>query len=153
MHLYLLSQGLGLQLTANLSVPSCPLVLQAFLISLQRFSAHSFAVIPHVVIHNVTATCHALARAPATSSSQIPLPRYHSPTFFAEVLLLSFGFLFPKVCQDQQIPQASSLANSLYPTPAPAPPHPYMCICRGRKHLHCGNSKTPHYKRDAHLWQ
>lgn len=62
---------------------------------------------PRVVIHNVTAACRALARAPATSTSQIPLPRYRAPTFSAEVFLLSFGFLFPKVCQDQQIPQAS----------------------------------------------
>lgn len=79
----------------------------------------------------------ALARAPAVtaSNSQIPLFRYHAPTFSGEAFPVSFGFLFPKVCQDQQIPQTSAPRQ---PPPSsapllPAPPRPSLLVHMQRK--------------------
>lgn len=80
---------------------------------------------PCDIIHNVRDMCLALATAPCTDSNQIPPLWYHAPTISRAAFPLSFGFFFPKVCQDQQIPQASvpcQPPTPSSPTPAPRPP-------------------------------
>lgn len=87
-----------------------------------------------------------LQTAPATAAAsaannQIPLLRYMLPLFLEKRSPPSFGFLFPKVCQDQQIPQASVLCLAvpcqppppLHPTPAPHPPTPCLLVHMQRK--------------------
>lgn len=90
-----------------------------FFFLLKVFRARSLAVMP-LLSCTMSDMRLALARAPTVtaSNSQIPLFRYHAPTFSGGAFPVSFGFLFPKVCQDQQIPQTSAPRQ---PPPSSAP--------------------------------
>lgn len=121
------------------------------------FSAHSLAVIS-VLSSTMSQTCvpcpckNRHRHQKPNPSSRIS--RSHS---FSRSVPSVLWFLIPKGVS------GSADTTGISALPAPSIQHPlptpsrsalaYLCICRGRKHLHCGNSKTLHYKRDAHLWQ
>ncbi len=107
---------------------------------------------PCDIIHNVRDMCLALATAPAPTATKslhcdIMLPLFLEQRFLCP--LVSFSQRCVRISRYHRHPCLASPPPLQHPLLALPPA--YLCICRGRKHLHCGSSKTPHYKRDAHL--
>lgn len=77
--------------------------------------------------------CHRNMPRPC-NTTQIPLLWYPAPTISQEVFFLSFAFWFPKVCQDQQIPQTSVPCQPPIQHPLLSPlSHPCLLVHMQRK--------------------